>query len=231
MQPRGLYGSSEVQALFSIAEGENRLLGGGVPVSDRAQLAIRDPDTGNALAAGASGELWIDAPSRFVEYLDNPSPTERAVDADGMFRTGDLARLADAGFVYEARMGDAIRLGGFLVSPEGRSRRSFRRSPASRACRSFPPRAPIRIRCRWRSFAPPRAQFCRRTICARFAGNNWRGSKCRRVSSWWMHFRPWKALTASRCKKCACARWPRRCWGKSGTTSAPDRRCDVAQLD
>jgi fatty-acyl-CoA synthase len=118
MQPRGLYGSSEVQALFSIAEGENRLLGGGVPVSDRAQLAIRDPDTGNALAAGASGELWIDAPSRFVEYLDNPSATERAVDADGMFRTGDLARLADAGFVYEARMGDAIRLGGFLVSPE-----------------------------------------------------------------------------------------------------------------
>jgi fatty-acyl-CoA synthase len=89
-----------------------------VPVSDRAQLAIRDPDTGNALAAGASGELWIDAPSRFVEYLDNPSATERAIDADGMFRTGDLARLADAGFVYEARMGDAIRLGGFLVSPE-----------------------------------------------------------------------------------------------------------------
>jgi fatty-acyl-CoA synthase len=33
MQPHGLYGSSEVQALFSVSEGENRLLGGGVPVS------------------------------------------------------------------------------------------------------------------------------------------------------------------------------------------------------
>ena len=118
MQPRGLYGSSEVQALFSIAEGENRLLGGGTPVSAQARLAIRDPATGKPLPHGASGELWIDAPSRFVEYLDNPSATERAIDNDGMFRTGDLARLAAAGFVYEARIGDAMRLGGFLVSPE-----------------------------------------------------------------------------------------------------------------
>src|SRR6516164_3224960 len=44
--------------------------------------------------------------------------TKRAIDADGMFRTGDLARLAGTGFVFEARIGDAMRLGGFLVSPE-----------------------------------------------------------------------------------------------------------------
>jgi fatty-acyl-CoA synthase len=118
LRPRGLYGSSEVQALFSIAEGRNRLLGGGVPVSKQARLEVRDPETGGALTPGASGELWIDAPSRFIEYLENPAATGRAIDADGMFRTGDLARLDDAGFVYEARLGDAMRLGGFLVSPE-----------------------------------------------------------------------------------------------------------------
>jgi len=81
-------------------------------------LAVRDPDTGTALPHGASGELWIDAPSRFVEYLDNPSATARAIDADGVFRTGDLAHLTDLGFIFEARIGDAMRLGGFLVSPE-----------------------------------------------------------------------------------------------------------------
>jgi fatty-acyl-CoA synthase len=118
LRPRGLYGSSEVQALFSIAEGNNRLLGGGVPVSGQARLAVRDPETGAALPAGSSGELWIDGPSRFVGYLENPLATEQAVAADGMFRTGDLGRLEDAGFVYEARLGDAMRLGGFLVSPE-----------------------------------------------------------------------------------------------------------------
>jgi fatty-acyl-CoA synthase len=118
LQPRGLYGSSEVQALFSIADGENRQRGGGVPVSAQALLAVRDPDTGTPLPHGGSGELWIDAPSRFVEYLDNPLATARAIDADGVFRTGDLAHLADVGFIYEARIGDAMRLGGFLVSPE-----------------------------------------------------------------------------------------------------------------
>ena len=118
MRPHGLYGSSEVQALFSVADGKDRLLGGGVPVSKQARLAVRDPETGSALPVGASGELWIDAPSRFVGYLENPAATERAVDANGMFRTGDLGRLTETGFVYEARIGDAMRLGGFLVSPE-----------------------------------------------------------------------------------------------------------------
>ena len=117
LHPRGLYGSSEMQALVSIAEGENRLLGGGVPVSREARLGMRSGG-GAALPPGASGELWIDAPSRFIEYLENPAATERAINGDGMFRTGDLAHLDDEGFVYEARLGDAMRLRGFLVSPE-----------------------------------------------------------------------------------------------------------------
>jgi fatty-acyl-CoA synthase len=118
LRPRGLYGSSEVQALFAVSEGENRLLGGGVPLSTQVRLAVRDPETGSTLPSGASGELRIDAPSRFIEYLDDPTATERAIDAEGMFRTGDLARLTDTGFIYEARIGDAMRLGGFLVSPD-----------------------------------------------------------------------------------------------------------------
>jgi len=118
MHPHGLYGSSEVQALFSVSDGESRLVSGGVPVNAGARLAVRDPHTGATLPAGASGELWIDAPSRFVEYLEDPAATARVFDADGMFRTGDLGRLAGDGFVFEARIGDAMRLGGFLVSPE-----------------------------------------------------------------------------------------------------------------
>jgi fatty-acyl-CoA synthase len=118
MQPCGLYGSSELQALFAAAQGENRVLGGGVPVNPQAEVEVRDPHSGAALAFGASGELWINAPSRFREYLENPEATARAFDAGGAFRTGDLGRLSEGGFVYEARMGDAMRLGGFLVAPE-----------------------------------------------------------------------------------------------------------------
>src|SRR5262249_58979872 len=138
LKPHGLYGSWEVQALFSIAQGDNRLRGGGVPVSEQARLAVRDPETGAALPDGASGELWIDAPSRFIEYLDNPSATARAIDADGVFRTGDLAHLADA--VSSTRRGSATRCGlADSWSAPRKSRPLFKGNLASPACRSLPP--------------------------------------------------------------------------------------------
>jgi fatty-acyl-CoA synthase len=118
LAPAGVYGSSEVQALFSIAEGETRLLGGGRPVNAAAELSIRDPETGAVLPPGESGEICFRAPSRFVGYLDNDAATAKAATADGFFRSGDLGRLGGGGFIYEARLGDTLRLGGFLVNPE-----------------------------------------------------------------------------------------------------------------
>jgi fatty-acyl-CoA synthase len=118
MHPHGVYGSSEIQALFATGAGANRLLAGGLPVNPQARLAVRDLETGAPQPPGASGELWIDAPSRFAGYLEDQTATDRAIGPDGMFRTGDLARLEGDGFVYEARIGDAMRLGGFLVNPE-----------------------------------------------------------------------------------------------------------------
>ena len=52
------------------------------------------------------------------EYFENPAATRETVTEDGFVRSGDLGYLTgDGGFVYLARMGDAMRLGGFLVSP------------------------------------------------------------------------------------------------------------------
>ncbi len=118
----GLYGSSEVQALFSVqrADGspDERAEGGGYPAAPGARVRVRDVETGRLAAAGVVGELEIRAPGNFVGYLDDPDATAAAVDADGYFRTGDLGRLREDGsFVYLTRSGDAIRLGGFLVNP------------------------------------------------------------------------------------------------------------------
>lgn len=118
----GLYGSSEVQALFSCQPFElpfdERVLAGGKPASPDAELRVRDVTSGALLPVGSSGELEIRAPTNFSGYLDNPDANAKAIDADGFFRTGDIGRLrADGSFVFETRSGDAIRLGGFLVSP------------------------------------------------------------------------------------------------------------------
>ncbi len=118
LAPHGVYGSSEVQALFSVSHGANRHLGGGRPVSAKAIVSVRDPVSGAALAFGQSGELCFQAPSRFAGYLEDDAATARATTADGFFRSGDLGHLDGEGFVYEARLGDAMRLGGFLVNPD-----------------------------------------------------------------------------------------------------------------
>jgi fatty-acyl-CoA synthase len=118
----GLYGSSEVQALFAIAQPTDafadRIEGGGWPMSPDARVRVRDTETGELAASGISGEIEIRAPSRFLGYFNNPDATRDAIAADGFFRTGDIGRLrGDGSFVYETRAGDAMRLGGFLVAP------------------------------------------------------------------------------------------------------------------
>ncbi|WP_241673057.1 AMP-binding protein [Lacisediminimonas profundi] len=119
----GLYGSSEVLALWSAQAMhlpvEQRIQGGGVPVAGaEASIRIRDIETGALLPAGQSGEIELKGPTNFLGYYNNPEATSEALLDDGFFRTGDLGHLREDGsLVYETRMGDVIRLGGFLVNP------------------------------------------------------------------------------------------------------------------
>lgn len=106
---RGVYGSSEAQALFALQDpaGPHRAIGGGIPASPAAQFAVAD-----------DGELLLRGPSLFDRYLGDPEATARA-RRDGWFHSGDLgAAQAGGGFGFITRRGDALRLGGFLVSPE-----------------------------------------------------------------------------------------------------------------
>ncbi len=119
----GLYGASEVQALFARQDESaplaQRMLAGGLPVSPQARVRARDPASGEVLAHGAPGELEFLAPSsRMAGYHGDPQATQDALTGDGFYRSGDLGYTLDDGrFVFLARIGDALRLGGFLVSP------------------------------------------------------------------------------------------------------------------
>lgn len=137
----GLYGSSELQALFSRRDPElaphERVLAGGTPASSMARVRARDTATGELCAPGQPGELEFLAPeSRFLGYFEDPEATQAAFTADGWFRSGDLGQVDDASgatFTWLARMGDTLRLGGFLVSP-AEIEAAVQEHPAIEAC-------------------------------------------------------------------------------------------------
>lgn len=121
----GLYGSSELQALVAaqptkVDDGDLsvRYLSGGRLIHPEARVRTSDPETGMTLKQGESGEIEIYSPSRMVGYLDQPEATAKAITADGYFKTGDLGyAISDRQFVFQTRMGDSMRLSGFLVNP------------------------------------------------------------------------------------------------------------------
>jgi fatty-acyl-CoA synthase len=118
----GLYGMSEVQALYAVQPLDlplvERIVGGGRPISAQSEVRVRDPDSGEILGPGEPGELEIKGPSLMKEYYLNPEATAEEFTTDGFLRTGDLGQLTgDGRFLYLQRMGDVLRLGGFLVSP------------------------------------------------------------------------------------------------------------------
>lgn len=119
----GLYGSSELLALFSMQPlslpVSSRVQAGGLPVAGaEASVRVRDTVTGELAGARTPGELEIRGPCNFTGYFGDARSTSQVLLADGYFRTGDLGYLREDGtFVFETRMGDAIRIGGFLVNP------------------------------------------------------------------------------------------------------------------
>jgi acyl-CoA synthetase (AMP-forming)/AMP-acid ligase II len=120
---RGVYGSSECFALMSVwppdAPPEVRLQGGGRPVGADIEVRAVDPESGRVLPAGEPGELQVRGYCVTVGYLGNPESTASSRSDDGWFRTGDLGHVGDDGdFVYLARIGDSLRLAGYLVDPQ-----------------------------------------------------------------------------------------------------------------
>jgi long-chain acyl-CoA synthetase len=74
-------------------------------------------DAGSMVPVGETGELLIRTPAAMDGYLDSPEET-RAVFDDGWFRTGDLARVTNDGYVaIVGRQRERIKRGGYSVFP------------------------------------------------------------------------------------------------------------------
>ncbi len=80
------------------------------------ETRIVDPDTAAPVEVGQIGELWLRGPPLMVQY--HGRSREDCFDADGWFRTGDLVRSDEDGFVYfVARAGAMIKTAGANVTP------------------------------------------------------------------------------------------------------------------
>lgn len=117
----GTYGMSEVFSLMSFADWSapvaERALAGGRVIHPDVEVRVVDPQTHEAVAVGATGEIQLRGPNVLAQYLNNPEATARAFTADGWFRSGDLGLRQPWGYTYLARMGDSLRLRGYLVNP------------------------------------------------------------------------------------------------------------------
>ncbi|WP_246676939.1 AMP-binding protein [Mesorhizobium sp. B2-4-15] len=73
---------------------------------------------GRDVAAGEPGEMWLSGPSITSGYWNRPEETARAFTTDGWFRTGDVARRDEEGFITLVdRRKDMFISGGENVYP------------------------------------------------------------------------------------------------------------------
>lgn len=91
------------------AHGHGQLLAG-------VSLRVVDPDTGEPLAPGETGELAVGGTTLMAGYLGRDRSD--TFDADGFFHTGDVGHIDPDGNVhYHGRRTEMIRTGGANVSP------------------------------------------------------------------------------------------------------------------
>ncbi|HKI59286.1 MAG TPA: AMP-binding protein [Trueperaceae bacterium] len=83
------------------------------------QYKVVDPFTGEDLEAGATGELTVRGNFVTHGYYDKPEETAAVIDKDGWFRTGDLGRIDENGYIeFMGRSNEMYKVSGENVSPK-----------------------------------------------------------------------------------------------------------------
>ncbi len=122
-----VYGMTEQSGMVSLlGPGDHvdpavahRLISAGKPIPGM-ELKIVDPVTLDELPPGENGEIWLRTTQLMKGFLGKPEATAEVVRSDGWFRTGDMGKVDDEGFVFvEDRIKDMIISGGEnIYSPE-----------------------------------------------------------------------------------------------------------------
>jgi acyl-CoA synthetase (AMP-forming)/AMP-acid ligase II len=82
------------------------------------EARLVDPETGEDVAEGEEGEIWVRGPQVMRGYLNNAEATAETLVGDGWLRTGDIARIDSEGFTFIVdRLKELIKYKGYQVPP------------------------------------------------------------------------------------------------------------------
>jgi acyl-CoA synthetase (AMP-forming)/AMP-acid ligase II len=91
---------------------EERLSSAGTLIPN-AEVRVVNPDTLEDVPEGEQGELWFRSAQLMKGYHNKPEATAEAITEDGWFRTGDIGRVDEEGYIFvEDRLKDMIITGG-----------------------------------------------------------------------------------------------------------------------
>ena len=114
------YGATDggVPAMTSVTDpAEKRYRTVGRP-TEFADVRLTDA-LGEDVPAGASGEILWRSPTKTFGYMNEPERSAAAFDSDGWYKSGDLGRLDDDGYLsVVGRVKDVIIRGGQNISPQ-----------------------------------------------------------------------------------------------------------------
>ncbi|OBF84368.1 acyl-CoA synthetase [Mycobacterium sp. 852002-51163_SCH5372311] len=117
-QPVERYGSTEsLITLSTLADGERRAGWVGLPLSGVQTRLVDDNGEPVPHDGETVGKLQVRGPTMFDGYLNRPEATAEAFDADGWYRTGDVA-VVDAGGMHRIvgrESVDLIKSGGYRI--------------------------------------------------------------------------------------------------------------------
>ncbi|HWE99341.1 MAG TPA: AMP-binding protein [Caulobacteraceae bacterium] len=112
------YGATETGMLTALAPEmqTNKPGSSGLPHA-HVHISIRD-DAGAELTSGEEGEIWVKTPVVIAGYLNGKPLEADTLDENGFFRTGDVGRLDDDGYLFITdRAKDMIVSGGVNIYP------------------------------------------------------------------------------------------------------------------
>jgi long-chain acyl-CoA synthetase len=111
------YGLSETTANLTLNTPSTRRIGSAGKALGFQEVKLVHA-SGNEVAQGEEGEIWVRGSQVMMGYWGRPEATNEAIDTEGFFKTGDVAVELDGGFYKIVdRIKDMILVSGFNVYP------------------------------------------------------------------------------------------------------------------